>query len=128
MLRLSFSRIIRRTDSTKLGRPIPNKRPDGSQHQVIHFGPRKRTITSGDSQTDSFIKTADDHHNICSNRHPRTSSTSAGRANREHQPLTVMMTKSNDNTHVVLPTTPDLLRENRRKRRSLWSGKVPTTL
>lgn len=128
MLRLSFSRIIRRNDSTKLGRPIPNKRPDGSQHQVIHFGPRKRTMTSIDSQTDSFIKTADDHHSICNNRHPRTSSTSAGRTNREHQPLAVMMTKSNDNAHVMLPTTPDLLRDTRRKRRSLWSGKVPTTL
>lgn len=128
MLRLSFSRIIRRTDSTKLGRIIPNKRPDGSQHQIIHFGPRKRTATSADSQTDSFTKTGDDHHNISNNRHPRTSSTSAGRTNRDYQPLAVIMDKTNDNAHVVLPTTPDFLRETRRKRRSLWLRKVPTTL
>ena len=128
MLRLSFSRIMRRNDSTKLGRVIPNKLPGGSQHQVIHFGPRKRTMTSADSQTDSFPKIGDDPHNISNNRHPRTSSTSGGRTNRDYQPLALIMDKSNDNALVILPITPDFLRETRRKRRSLWLKKVPTTL
>lgn len=128
MLSRSFSRFIRRRNSAKLGRPVLNKPPEGPQHQVIHFGPRKQTLTSGDSQSDSLTKSAEEPHNICNNRHLRTSSTVTVRTNREHQPLAVIMNKANESAHVALPLTPYLLRETRRTRRSSWYSKAPVSL
>jgi hypothetical protein len=128
MLRRSFSRFLRRKNSAKLGRPVLGNPHDGSQHQVIHFGPPKRTVPSVESQSDSLAKSAEEHHNIFNNRHQRTSSTSISRTNREHQSLMVLMTKNNEGAHVLLPTIPDLLREKRRNRRSLWSNKPQITL
>ena len=128
MLTRSFSRFIRRRNSAKLGRPVLKNHHDGLQHQVIHFGLPKRTLPSIESPSDSFTKSAEEHHSHCNNRRPRTSSTSISRTNREHQSLTVLMTKNNDGTHVVLPSTPDLLRETRRKGRPLWSTKAQITL
>jgi hypothetical protein len=128
MLTRSFSRFIRRTNSAKLGRPVLKNAHNGSQHQVIHFGPLKRTLPSIESPSDSFVKSAEEHHSICNNRYPRTSSTSISRTNREYQSLIVLMTKNNEGAHIVLSTTPDLLRKTRRKRQSSWSTKGQITL
>jgi hypothetical protein len=129
MLRLSiFSRFTHRTNSAKLGRPTLENPCNGLQHQIIHFGLPKRPGMSLRSQSDSFTKSADEHHTILNNRHRRTISTSLPRMNRDHQPLNVVMTKTSEGAHVILPVTPDLLRCARGKRRSIWSTRPQVTL
>lgn len=119
----SLSHFFRRKNSAKLGQQASVNPFNNTQRQIIHFRPCKPVIASTGSQSDSLTRQIGECHGNFNKRQPRTSSTTLLRTNREYQPLTVLMTKTNDATHVVLPTTPDFIRANREKKRSLWSNK-----
>ncbi|CAF2468383.1 unnamed protein product [Rotaria sp. Silwood2] len=122
ILHTSIFRFTRRTNSAKLGRPALENSHDCPQHRTIHFRPKKQSITSPGSQTDSLIKSVEEHHSIVKNHAQRTRSTSLSRTNREqHQPMTAIMTKTNESIQVSLSRTPDLLiRYSKEKRRPLY--------
>ncbi|CAF0734414.1 unnamed protein product [Rotaria sp. Silwood1] len=122
ILHTSIFRFTRRMNSAKLGRPVLENSHECPQHRTIHFGPKKQSITSPGSQTDPLMKNVEEHHSIVKNQTQRTRSTSLSRTNREqHQPMAVIMTKTNESAQVLLIRTPELLsRYSKEKRRPLY--------
>lgn len=119
---------LKRTNSDKVGQSITKNVNDCPQRRAIHFGPPKRSMTSPISHSDSYTKSGEENHNLIHHRNQPTASTNISRTNRENQSLAVLMSKTNDESYVTLPGTPDLLRNTREKNRSLWSIRPQITL
>jgi hypothetical protein len=66
-----------------------------------------------------LTKNVEEHQSMINNHHPRTNSTNLSRSTREQQPLTVIMTKNNDDVHVSLPRRPNLLRGYSKERKRI---------
>lgn len=128
MLRRSFSHFIHRQNSAKLGQDALANPFNGSQHKIIHFRPCKQPVTSLGSPSESLTKQAEDYYKTFNTRQQRTSSTSLSRTNREYQPLTLIPNKSSERAHGIVPTTPELIRVNREKKRPLWSNQSESSL
>ncbi|CAF3325314.1 unnamed protein product [Rotaria socialis] len=112
ILHTSIFRFTRRTNSAKLGRPVLANSHEHPQRRTIHFGPKKQSITSPISQTDSLMKNVEEHHNIVKTHPLQTRPTSLSRINREqHQTMTVIINKTHEPMHVSLSRTSDLLKQ-----------------
>jgi len=111
--------FTRRADSARLGRSTFEDTDDRPKRRTF-FDSSKRSYTYPTGQTESLTKNGEEYQSMINNHHhPRTNSTNLSRATQEQQPLTVVMTKNNDDGHVSLPRKPDLLREYSKERKRI---------
>jgi hypothetical protein len=87
-------RFTHRTNSAELGRPFCEYLQDCSTQRTIRFGQTQRLITYPENRSDSLITSSEEHRNILNNCRQQT--------NRGYRRLTVIMTKTNDDAHVLL--------------------------
>jgi hypothetical protein len=127
ILHKSLSHFPHRVNSAKLGRPICDNAHDRPKHPLIHYGPKKQSLTSPGSQSDSYTKSGDEHYNILILRNQRTGSTNLSKPNRGYQTLTAINRKKTEDTHVSLQKTHNSLSKyTMERRRTFWMTRPQT--